>query len=67
MENDRSEQIDLAKVYPDKVKLLSQKWENWAVRHELNHGLGTSLILNEKKNKPESVLIGRTTFRGRRP
>ena len=32
MENDRSEQIDLAKVYPDKVKLLSQKWENWAVR-----------------------------------
>ena len=32
MENDRSEQIDLAKVYPDKVKFLSQKWENWAVR-----------------------------------
>ena len=28
--------------YPNKVKLLSQKWENGSGEHELNHGLGTS-------------------------
>ena len=28
--------------YPDKVKLLSQKWENGSGEHELHHGLGTS-------------------------
>ena len=32
MEVDRSEQNDLAKKYPDKVKLLSDKWEKWALR-----------------------------------
>ncbi len=32
MENDRSEQNDLAKKYPDKVKALADKWEKWAVR-----------------------------------
>ena len=28
--------------YPDKIKLLSQKWENWACEHELKNGLGKS-------------------------
>jgi arylsulfatase len=32
MENDRSEQTDLANKYPDKVKALAGKWEKWAVR-----------------------------------
>ncbi|MBL61921.1 MAG: arylsulfatase [Opitutae bacterium] len=32
MEIDRSEQNDLAKKYPDKVKALAEKWEKWAVR-----------------------------------
>ena len=32
MENDRSEQNDLAKKYPDKIKELAAKWEKWAVR-----------------------------------
>ena len=32
MEIDRSEQNDLAKKYPDKVKALADKWEKWAVR-----------------------------------
>ena len=32
MNNDRSEQNDLAKTNPDKVKLLAEKWEKWAVR-----------------------------------
>ena len=32
MEIDRSEQNDLAKKYPDKVKVLSDKWEKWALR-----------------------------------
>ena len=32
MEHDRSEQNDLAKQFPEKVKELSAKWEKWAVR-----------------------------------
>ena len=32
MNNDRPEQNDLAKTNPDKVKLLAEKWEKWAVR-----------------------------------
>ena len=32
MNNDRSEQNDLAKTNPDKVKLLAEKWKKWAVR-----------------------------------
>lgn len=32
MNNDRSEQNDLAKTNPDKVKSLAEKWEKWAVR-----------------------------------
>ena len=32
IEIDRSEQNDLAKKYPDKVKVLSDKWEKWALR-----------------------------------
>ena len=32
MENDRSEQTDLANKYPDRVKALAGKWEKWAVR-----------------------------------
>jgi arylsulfatase A-like enzyme len=32
MENDRSEQNDLVKEYPDKVKQLAAKWEKWAIR-----------------------------------
>ena len=28
--------------YPDKIKLLSKKWENWACEHELKNGLGKS-------------------------
>ncbi len=32
MEIDRSEQNDLAKKHPDKVKALAEKWEKWAVR-----------------------------------
>ena len=32
MEIDRSEQNDLAKKYPGKVKALSDKWEKWALR-----------------------------------
>jgi hypothetical protein len=32
MENDRSEQTDLANKYPDRVKALNAKWEKWAVR-----------------------------------
>ena len=55
MENDRSEQIDLAKVYPKDESVLEdaativilRMWgirkKGWAVGdHELNHGLGTS-------------------------
>ena len=32
IEIDRSEQNDLAKKYPEKVKALAEKWEKWAVR-----------------------------------
>ena len=32
MEVDRSEQNDLAKQHPDKVKTHVDKWEKWAIR-----------------------------------
>jgi arylsulfatase len=32
MDNDRSEQNDLAMMNPDRVRSLAEKWEKWAVR-----------------------------------